>query len=205
MSSIAYHHKGLEQIDVVMLADDQKVRSAPTNPKYMIYIAAIIAGMFDDVYVTLPNRINQDKIIVELFDAICVFSKTQRYYTNGIGKDVNELASKKEEEKHIAQKINKRNFNNSMNQCRQHLPRRQAAKDGKVSFELSLEIKNVGSSRLTKEEKQMYGISNDNGGHHNSGIDNDVDDDDIIASEFEWESDDDDEKRSEVSKLGSNL
>eukprot|EP00984_Skeletonema_dohrnii_P022604 scaffold11714_cov102-Skeletonema_dohrnii-CCMP3373.AAC.1 len=156
VSDMKYQHPNmkLEEENIAIYFDDGVRRSVLTNPKYISYLAALIAGAFDDVYISQPNRIGQDAGVVALHEAACKYRGTKRHFTKAIGKDVNVLADK-EEKRSEAMKNAKKKFNVGIEQCRKkYLPPSVDAKAGNVTYELSTTMMVVGNFRA----KNVYDV-----------------------------------------------
>mmetsp|Transcript_17936 Transcript_17936/g.26679 ORF Transcript_17936/g.26679 Transcript_17936/m.26679 type:complete len:392 (+) Transcript_17936:3-1178(+) len=201
VSDMKYQHPNmkLEEENIAIYFDDGVRRSVLTNPKYISYLAALIAGAFDDVYISQPNRIGQDAGVVALHEAACTYSGTERHFSKAIGKDVNEL-TEVEERRSKAIKKAKKDFDGRIEHCRNECLPRSANVDavdaGRVTYELSKLMSVVGTSRLSTEEKAKNG----NNDGQNRGNDNDGSDQDSIGSDCvseyglsESESDDEEE------------
>eukprot|EP00985_Skeletonema_marinoi_P008079 scaffold3592_cov139-Skeletonema_marinoi.AAC.11 len=198
-SDMKFHHPDIEfeERNIAIFFDDRETRRKLSKPAYLSYLAALIAGAFDDVYISQPNRIGQDARVVALHEAACMYSSTERHFSKAIGKDVDVL-TEMEEKRYEAMKKAKKDFNDGIEQCRnEYLPRSanvDAVDAGSVTYELSKVMKVVGSSLLSKEEKAKNG----NNDGQNRG--NDSDQDSIgsdCMSEYglsESESDDEEDK-----------
>eukprot|EP00984_Skeletonema_dohrnii_P002851 scaffold973_cov115-Skeletonema_dohrnii-CCMP3373.AAC.5 len=201
-SDMKYHHLDdikLEEENIAIYFDDGLKRWALTNPQYISYLAALLAGAFDDVYISQPNRIGQDAGVIALHEAACTYSGTERHFSKAIGKDVNEL-TEVEERRSKAIKKAKKDFDGRIEHCRNECLPRSANVDavdaGRVTYELSKLMSVVGTSRLSTEEKAKNG----NNDGQNRGNDNDGSDQDSIGSDCvseyglsESESDDEEE------------
>mmetsp|Transcript_29192 Transcript_29192/g.43863 ORF Transcript_29192/g.43863 Transcript_29192/m.43863 type:complete len:538 (-) Transcript_29192:64-1677(-) len=200
-SDMKFHHPDIEfeERNIAIFFDYLMDRSALTNPEFISYLAALIAGAFDDVYISQPNRIGQDAAVVALHEAACTNSGTVRHFTKAIGKDVDVL-TEKEENRSKALKKAKKDFNDRIEQCRnEYLPRSanvDAVDAGSVTYELSKAMKVVGSSQLSKEEKAKNG--NNDGQNRGNDSDQDSIGSDCMSEYGLSESESDDEEEEET-------
>ena len=166
-------HEGrtIEGIDVALFVDDQKRRSALANDAYVTFLAAILAGIFTKVYITLPARVSQHSVAIEMFCAACEISRVTVYFTIGLGKNIDELVLM-EEEKHRLLKELFETYKRKMDNCRnEFLP--STASPGTITIRVSEVMKRVESSKVPKSVMDEYNAFDDNSNsrHGNAMLD----------------------------------